>query len=120
MTPTKSGRRHDKRLWDKFYNTTDIPPDIEVGVDTGFQGMQTMHDKINIPTKATKNKPLTDEQKQNNRLISSVRIVVEHAIGGIKRFRSSSDVYRNKLPNLDDTFTYLSAGLWNFHLLHTT
>ncbi len=120
MTPTKSGRRHDKRIWDKFYNTADIPPDIEVGVDTGFQGLQHLHDKTIIPLKATKNKPLTIEQKQNNTLISSVRVVVEHAIGGVKRFKAASDVYRNKLPNLDDTFTYLSAGLWNFHLQFTS
>lgn len=120
MTPTKSGRRHDKRLWDKFYNTTDIPPDVDAFVDTGFQGMQAMHDRTFIPAKATKNHPLTLEQKQNNTLISSVRIVVEHAIGGFKRFKAASDVYRNKLANLDDTLTYLSAGLWNFHLLHTT
>jgi len=120
MTPTKSGRRHDKRLWDKYYNTAHVPPDVAIIVDTGFQGMQHLHDQTLIPTKATKTKPLTDDQKQNNTLIASVRIVAEHAIGGFKRFKAATDVYRNKLPNLDDTFTCLSAGLWNFHLQYTS
>lgn len=119
MTPTKSGRRHDKRLWDKYYDTAQIPETIEVYTDTGFQGLQTLHHNTNIPSKASKGKPLSDAQKQTNTLISSVRIIIEHAIGGYKRFKTASDIYRNKKANLDDYLTEISIGLWNFHLLHT-
>lgn len=72
-----------------------------------------------MPVKATKKKPLTAEQKENNRIISGIRILSEHAIGGMKRLKAASDVYRNRLPNLDDTFNLLAAGLWNFHLAQT-
>lgn len=119
LTPTKSGRRHDKRIADKYAVTTVIPPDVTVWTDTGFQGIQHFHPNTVMPAKATKNKPLTFQQKQNNRIISGIRVISEHAIGGIKRLKAANDIYRNKLPNLDDTFTLLAAGLWNWHLEQT-
>ena len=119
VTPTKSGRRHDKRLADKNQLIQNIPQAIGIVTDTGFQGIQKQHNHVVQPYKATKNHPLTPEQKQENKLISSIRVVSEHAIGGMKRLKAASDVYRNKLANLDDTFTLLAAGLWNFHLQHT-
>lgn len=119
LTPTKSGRRHDKRVADKYQVIDHIPAEVSIWTDTGFQGIQKMHPNTVMPMKATKNKSLTLEEKQNNRIISGIRIVSEHAIGGMKRLKAASDVYRNKLPNLDDTFTLLAAGLWNFHLQQT-
>lgn len=119
VTPTKSGRRHDKRIADKNQLIQNIPKDVGIFTDTGFQGIQKQHDHVVMPHKATKNHSLTTEQKQENKLISSIRVVSEHAIGGMKRLKVASDVYRNKLANLDDTFTLLAAGLWNFHLQQT-
>lgn len=119
MTPTKSGRRHDKRVTDKYGVGAAIPKEVTLWTDTGFQGIHQTHENTIMPTKATKNKPLTLEQKQNNRIISGIRVVSEHAIGGLKRFKAAADIYRNKLPNLDDTFMLLAAGLWNFHLEQT-
>lgn len=120
LTPTKSGRRHDKRLADKVLLMEHIPKDVAAWVDTGFKGIQHVHGNTLMPHKATKKNPLTDEQKQENKLISSFRIVAEHAIGGIKRLRSVSDIYRNKKTNMDDMFMLLAAGIWNFHLQQTT
>ncbi len=116
LTPTKSGRRHDKRLFDKAMGGTTIPPNVTAWTDTGFQGLQKDHPKTVMPRKATKYHQLTEEERAENRLISSIRVLSEHAIAGIKRFRSTTDVYRNRIPNLDDTFMLLSAGLWNYHL----
>ncbi|MFA6018583.1 MAG: transposase family protein [Patescibacteria group bacterium] len=116
LTPTKSGRRHDKRLSDKADFVRYIPEDMAIITDTGFQGIQTMHTNTLMPKKGSKKHPLSTEDKQNNRLISSVRILVEHAIAGIKRFKAAADIYRNRKPNLDDQFMLLSAGLWNLHL----
>lgn len=119
VTPTKSGRRHDKRIVDKNQLMQNMPPDLTIWTDTGMQGIQKQHDHVIMPAKATKNHPLTAEQKETNRIISSIRVVSEHAIGGMKRLKAAGDVYRNKLPNLDDAFTLLAAGLWNFHLQQT-
>lgn len=120
MTPTKSGRRHDKRLTDKAGLPNVIPHEVTIFSDTGLQGIQTIHPKTLIPKKATKKNPLTEEDKRNNRIISGLRMVVEHAIGGMKRFHAACDIYRNRIPNTDDKFFLLSAGLWNFHLQQTT
>jgi len=119
LAKTKSGRRHDKWLADKVLLVEHIPKDVAVWTDTGFKGIERMHGNTVMPTKATKKKPLTLEQKQENKLISSFRIVAEHAIGGIKRLRSVSDTYRNKKANMDDTFMLLASGIWNFHLQQT-
>jgi len=118
LTPTKSGRRHDKRLFDKSGLPRIIPEKVAVFADTGFQGMQRDHPNTLIPKKATKNHPLTEADKQNNRIISGLRIVAEHAIGGMKRMKAAADIYRNRIPNTDDRLTLVSAGLWNFHLQH--
>jgi hypothetical protein len=120
LTPAKSGRRHDKRIADKYQLPEHIPEDVTIWTDTGFQGIQHRHPNTVMPVKATKTRPLTDAQKADNRLIAGIRVLSEHAIGGLKRMRAATDVYRNRLPNLDDAFLLLSAGLWNFHLQQTT
>lgn len=119
LTPTKSGRRHDRRLLDKSGLPNVIPDSVAVFADTGFQGIEHDHPNTLIPKKASRNHPLTQADKQNNRIISGLRIVAEHAIGGMKRFKAASDIYRNRIPNTDDRFTLVSAGLWNLHLEQT-
>jgi DDE superfamily endonuclease/Helix-turn-helix of DDE superfamily endonuclease len=119
LSPTKSGRRHDKRLADKEGIGCVIPPNVALWGDTGFLGMQHQHANTVMPVKSTKKQPLTEEQKSDNRIISSIRVVVEHAIGGMKRMKAAADIYRNRIPNTDDRFHLLSAGIWNFHLQQT-
>lgn len=116
MTKAKSGRRHDKRIVDKFDVVRSIPPDVTIWADTGFQGIQQIHSNTVMPEKAMKKQPLTFTQKQNNRLIAGIRVTAEHAIAGFKRFKAASDIYRNRLPNFDDRLNLVCAGLWNFHL----
>jgi len=60
---------------------------------------------------------LTKDEKETNKIISSLRSVVEHAIGGIKRFRSISEKLRNKKAFIDDKLILIASGLWNYHLL---
>lgn len=116
LTKQKSGRRHDKRLADKEHLLTSLPKEVALFVDTGFQGAAKLHSYTYIPKKRRKGKPLTIAEKEMNRLISSYRVVVEHAIGGIKRYRCVSEKLRNHKNFIDDTFMLLSAGLWNYHL----
>jgi hypothetical protein len=116
VTKQKSGRRHDKRLADKNSVFEMIPKEITVYTDTGFMGAQRVHPNIYIPKKKSKGKPLTFDEKEINKLISSYRVIVEHAIGGIKRFRCMSEKLRNRKAFIDDKFLLLSAGLWNYHL----
>ncbi len=119
MSKTKSGRRHDKKLLDKMDLIRHIPKECTIWADTGFQGISDQCLNAHTPHKKRKGKQLTAQQKGENKMISSFRVVVEHSIGGYKRYGSASDIYRNKKPNFDDKLHLLSAGLWNFHLNHT-
>jgi len=115
LTPSKHGRAHDKKLADKFLLAHRLPSQVAILADTGFQGLQHTHPNILMPKKKPSGGFLTDEEKSMNRLISSVRMTVEHAIGGMKRLRCVSDTYRNK-NGLDDRLVNAAAGLWNLHL----
>lgn len=120
ITKQKSGRRHDKRLADKDSVFEMIPKEVSVMADTGFIGAQKLHPNIFIPKKKTKKRPLTLEEKEMNKLISSYRVVVEHAIGGLKRYRCISEKLRNRKAYIDDKLLLLSASLWNYHLQQST
>lgn len=122
VTKTKSGRRHDKRLADKEQLFERLPKELDKFVDSGFQGVQDQTDNVMLPKKKapkSKNNPdaqLTQEEKEMNKLIASVRVLSENAICGFKRFNCLVNVYRNKITNLDDQFILVSSGLWNYHL----
>lgn len=118
LTPSKHGKVHDKKMSDKNMIARGIPDEIAILVDTGFQGLQKQHPNILMPKKKPRGGLLTDEEKEMNKLISSVRIVVEHAIGGMKRFRCVADIYRNK-NGFDDKLVNVAAGLWNLHVQMT-
>ena len=114
LSASKPGRRHDKNLADRSHLVQAIPPEVGVVVDTGFQGVK--HPNLFIPEKATRKRPLSEEQREHNRYISSQRIVVEHAIGGMKRYGVMSQPLRNKIGRFGDRAALVSAGLWNHHL----
>jgi hypothetical protein len=116
VTETKSGRRHDKRLADKVSLFEHIPEEVAVWTDTGFQGVLKQHAHTLIPKKGTRKKPLTVLEREENRIISSFRVVVEHAIAGIKRFKAYADIWRNKIACLDDRIMRIACGLWNLHI----
>lgn len=116
LSKTKSGRRHDKRLFDKDHLARSIPDDVTVWTDTGFKGMELIHPNTQMPKKATKKNSLTQSERDNNRLISGIRILSEHANAGLKRLKAACDIYRNRRPNMDDQMNLVCAGLWNFHL----
>jgi hypothetical protein len=49
-----------------------------------------------MPKKKPRGKELTDEEKAKNKVISSIRVRIEHVIGGIKRMRITTDKFSNK------------------------
>ena len=71
-------------------------PATEIVVDTGYQGMQKLHEKTRKPQKESKKKPLSQDEKKTNQQISSVRVAVEHVIRKIKIFRIMAERYRNR------------------------
>ena len=84
--------------------------------DSGFQGFRLPGINIIQPKKKPKGRELTVEEKENNRAISSIRIRVEHAIGGIKRYRIVKDKLRNSKIGFSDSVMETCCGLHNFRL----
>lgn len=83
--------------------------------DTGYQGLQKRHANTELPKKRSKKIKLTKEEKEQNREISSKRVVVENVIGSVKRFRILSERYRNRRTRFGLRFN-LIAGIYNFEL----
>lgn len=115
LSPTKNGKVHDKRSIDKTNIIPSIPSTVTIIADNGFHGLQHTHSNILMPKKRTKLKPLSQLDKEMNRLISSIRIGVEHAIGGMKRFGIAAHIFRGRMGQ-DDMCMNVSAGLYNLRL----
>lgn len=116
VTKQKAGRRHDKRLADKESIFENLPEEVVAYVDTAFIGEEKKHGNLMVPKKKPPGGELSLEEKEMNRLISSYRVVVEHAIGGVKRYRCIGEKLRNHRQAIEDRFLLLAAGLWNYHL----
>jgi len=56
------------------------------------------------------------EEKASNTALSQVRIFVEHAIGGMKRYNIFVHCFRNRKDNFEDDVIGICAGLWNLSL----
>jgi hypothetical protein len=77
-----SGKKNDKKIADE--TSLVLPAGSSLAQDTGFQGYRLANTTMIQPMKKPRGKELTPEQKENNCQISSLRIWVEHAIGGVK------------------------------------
>jgi hypothetical protein len=114
LTQTCEGKKHDKKVSDEA--GFDLPAGSCLYQDTGFQGFTLENVIIVQPKKKPKGKELTQEDKENNRQISSVRVRVEHAIGGVKRYRIVKDKIRNWKGDFRDQVLATCCGLHNFRL----
>ncbi|WP_158676129.1 transposase family protein [Spiroplasma poulsonii] len=68
------GKKHDYALFKE--SKIPILKNTKLIVDSGYQGIQKNHNNVLIPTKKTKKNPLNKEQKQYNRLVSKMRIII--------------------------------------------
>lgn len=116
VSPTKSGKIHDFKQLKKTVVIDHIPPDVSILVDKGYTGIKDISEHTSfIPKRKPKNGVLSIEEQENNSMISSFRIKVEHAIGGVKNSGVATNIFRGRFGS-DDRFIYISAALWNFKL----
>lgn len=83
--------------------------------DKGYQGIDQLHSFSFIPFKKPHKKELTSEKKKWNRMISKIRIFIEHVNRLIKRFKMFKYRYRNKQRKHFFRFS-LVCGLYNYDL----
>jgi len=114
LSQTYAGKCHEKRIAEE--ENPIYPEDSCVYKDTGFQGDEPAGVKTFQPCKKPKGQELTPEQKERNRLISSIRIVIEHIISGMKRCRIVKDLFRNTKEKYDDLGMEIACALHNFRV----
>lgn len=84
-------------------------------MDTGYQGLQKIHNKTLLPKKSTKKSPLTIEDKKANQAIAIKRVLNENVISLLKRFKIIADKYRNRRKRFSLRFNLIS-GIYNYEL----
>lgn len=114
LSKTCEGRMHDKKIQDKQPLT--LSKGITLWQDTGFLGHSPKDVTIKMPSKKPKGKELSDIQKKQNREISSFRILVEHAIGGVKKCRIVKERFRCRKFGFDDLVMLIACGLHNLRM----
>ena len=115
LSKTVEGKMHDKKLADQSDYT--LPPLSRLSQDLGFQGFSPDGVVILQPKKKTKGQPLSDLDKSVNQWHASLRIRMEHAIGGVQRLRIVKDKLRNWKEGFADSIMDIACGLHNFRLL---
>jgi len=122
---TFSGHNHDYSMLKQ-----ELPPEVDwftelnVLVDLGYLGIKSDYrgDQIVVPhkkprkSKKNANPQLSEEHKAANTALSQVRIFVEHAIGGMKRYNILVHSFRNHKENFEGDVIGICAGLWNLVL----
>ena len=114
LSKTYDGHVHDKKIVDE--QPLSFPTGITLWKDTGFSGHTPKNITVKMPTKKPKGKELSDVQKEENKKISGFRILVEHAIGGVKKCRILKERFRCRKFGFDDLVMLIACGLHNFRI----
>jgi DDE superfamily endonuclease len=114
LSDTVEGRAHDQNLAELAGYT--LPRGRHLSQDRGVQGfildgVTMMHPKQKPP-----GCDLTTPEKAHQRVISSIRIRIAHAMGGVKRDRSVTAKIRLWKEGIRDTIMETCCGLHNFSL----
>jgi len=87
--------------------------------DLGFLGVEKdfPKQKSSLPIKKEKHCELSSQEKEYNKIHSKKRIVIEHVICQLKKYRIMNDVFRNRLRKYDMVSDIVS-GLINYRIIN--
>jgi len=111
---TDKGRVHDFKIYKNEVGER-IQATTRVNGDSGFQGIDKYHKNSETPQKKSKKRPLTKEEKANNRRLARERILAEHINRKLKVFKILSQRYRNRRRRYG-LRANLVCGLYNLEL----
>lgn len=88
--------------------------------DLGFLGVEKdfPEQKSSLPIKKEKGCELTIEEREYNKNHSAKRIVIEHVICKLKKYRIMNDIFRNRLRKYD-RISDIVSGLVNYRIMNT-
>ena len=112
----KKGKRHDYDIYKKNHPAT--PKQVVNVFDLGYLGVEKdFPGQISsLPNKKKRRQDLSQEEKECNQYHSRKRIVIEHTICRLKKYRIMSDVFRNRLRKYNRVSDIVS-GLVNYRTL---
>lgn len=119
VSKSYQGRIHDKTVLIKEKTLDNIPLEIKKILDKGYQKIDKQYPdhKINLPFKRNRwKKSLTRSEKIKNTKQSKKRIIVEHTLSRIKKYKILYDTYRSKERDYNQHFRNIAA-LCNFRML---
>jgi len=87
-------------------------------IDLGYLGIESdFPEQLSaLPYKKKRNLELSQEEKEYNVIHAKKRIVIEHTISRLKKYRILSDVFRNKLKKYNKVSDIVS-GLVNYRIM---
>jgi hypothetical protein len=94
----KKGRRYDYDIYKKSHPAT--PKEILIVFDLRYLGIEKHFPEqlSSLPKRKKRNqRALSQEEKDYNKDHSKKRIVIEHTICRLKKYRTMSNVFRNKM-----------------------
>jgi hypothetical protein len=114
LSHTDEGKAADKSVAELTGST--VPPGSCLDQEQGCQGCFLPGITIVQPKKTPRGGELTPPEQATNRRISSISIRMEHAIGGVKRYRMVKDKIRLLKDSIRDSMMETCCGLHNFRL----
>lgn len=108
ISKSVAGNVHDKKLYDKTRIITERT--VKRKGDLGYLGTI-----CEVPIKKQRDQDLTEQEKLYNRQFSRKRIVVEHVIAHLKKFKILDHRFRNKIQTYNLIFKNI-AGIRNLQL----
>ncbi len=113
---TQGGKKHDKESIEEEDIKCRDP--IKMLTDLGFLGLKIPNIQIIMPKRKPRGGTLSDNEKAINKILSSIRAGVEHAIAGAKRNRSVLDTCCNVKEETPDLLMSIACGLHNLRVAH--
>jgi len=121
------GSTHDYALFKHRHPR--LPDNVTLGLDLGYDGVQKDYPKLKCQVsfkrrspgrgkRGVKAKELSADQKSFNEGLSKDRVVAEHTISRLKKFRIWAEEFRNRLRHYD-IMTDIVCGLVNFRIAGT-
>jgi len=113
----KKGRKHDYDIYKNHHPVT--PKQVVNVIDLGYLGVEKdFPEQLSaLPCKRKRNQILSQEEIDYNIIHSKKRIVIEHTISRLKKYRILSDVFRNKLRKHNKVSDIVS-GLINYRIMN--
>ncbi len=113
----KKGKKHDYNIYKR--NHPVIPKQVVSVFDIGYLGVEKDFPEqlFALPFKKKRNLELSQEEKEYNKNHSKKRIVIEHTICRLKKYRIMSDTFRNKLRKYN-RMSDIVTGLVNYRIMN--